>query len=53
MYAVEYGTGKRQEGFATKSDALMWAGLQKLDNFEIFDENDTIVYSEYPQPKWF
>lgn len=49
MYTVEYESAKRREGFATKTEALMWAGERKLDCFEILDETDRIVYQEFPE----
>jgi hypothetical protein len=52
MYAVEYGTAKRQEGFASLTSAKTWAIGEQLDNFEIYDDSDRIVYQEFPQPKW-
>ena len=52
MFDVSYGAGQWETQFATKHAAITWARDQKLDSFEVIDENDVIVYQEFPPAKF-
>jgi hypothetical protein len=52
MFDVSYGAGDWETQFATKADAIAWARNRKLESFAVVDSDDTVVYEEFPQPKW-
>lgn len=49
MFAVLGDPQVRRFGFGSKGEAIGWAREQKLTAFEVIDDDDRSVYTEFPQ----
>jgi hypothetical protein len=51
-FAVSFGEGEFETRFHAKGAAIEWARKKGLESFEIIDDNDCVVYQEYPEIKF-
>jgi len=47
-----YADGCKPQIFCTEKDAITTAHERGAEAFEIYNEDDRMVYNEFPAPKW-